>query len=83
MAAQAEAMVNILHSLDRDMALQSEERFRGAKTLLRNNNLALQVFTSFERLSGDAIEPFAAEIFRSALNRRSAGLLEQTHGQMQ
>jgi hypothetical protein len=37
MAAQAETKMNMFHSLDRDMALQSEERFRGAETLSRND----------------------------------------------
>ena len=68
MAAQAETPVNMFHSLDRDMVLQSEERFRRAETLSRNNNLALQAFTRSESLSGDAIESFGAEIFRGAFN---------------
>ena len=81
MAAQAETPVNMFHSLDRDMVLQSEERFRRAETLSRNNNLALQAFTRSESLSGDAIESFAAEVFRRALNR-SSGLPEQMHRPM-
>ena len=68
MAAQAETPVNMFHSLDRDMVLQSEERFRRAETLSRNNNLAVQAFTRSESLSGDAIESFGAEIFRGAFN---------------
>jgi hypothetical protein len=82
MAAQAETTVNVFHSLDRDMALQSEERFRRAQTLSRNNNLALQAFASFESLSGDAIESFAAEIFRDAFNRLPFSP-QQMHGPMQ
>ncbi len=46
--------MNIFHSPDGDMALHSEERFRRAETLSRNNNLALQAFTSIESLFGDA-----------------------------
>ena len=68
MAAQAETPVNMFHLLDRDMALQSEKRFRRAETLSRNNNLALQAFTGSESLFGDAIESFGAEIFRGAFN---------------
>jgi len=86
MAAQAETPVNMFHSLDRDMVLQSEERFRRAETLSRNNNLALQAFTRSESLSGDAIESFGAEIFRDAcnyFNQKFAGLPEQTHRPMQ
>jgi len=48
MAAQAETTVNKFHSPDCDMALQAEERFRGAEILLKNDNLALQAFASFE-----------------------------------
>ena len=80
MAAQAETTVNRFYSLDGDMALQAEERFRGAETLSGNNNLALQAFASFESLCRDAIESFAAEIFGGAFNRRPFGLPEQTHG---
>ena len=69
MAPQAEATVNRFHSLDGDMALQSEERFRRAVTLPRNNDLTLQTFTLFEWLLRDAIESFTAEILRDALNR--------------
>jgi len=69
MAAQAETTVNRFHSLDRDMALQAEERFRGVETLSRNNNLALQAFTRIEWLFGYAIQSIAAEIFRDTLNR--------------
>jgi len=69
MATQTEPTVNMFHSFDRDMALQSEERFGGAERLPRNNDLAVQAFTGSERLSGDAIESFAAEIFGDALNR--------------
>ena len=83
MAAQAETLVNMFHALDRDMALQSEERFRRAETFSKNNNLALQVFTGSKWLFGDAIESFAAEILCDALNRRSTGLPEQTHRPMQ
>src|SRR2546427_9133821 len=69
MAAQAETTVKRFHSLDGDMALQSEERFRGAEAFARNNNLALQAFTLFEWFLRDAIESFAAEVFGGALNR--------------
>ena len=82
MASEAEATVNMFHSLDRDMALQSKVRFRRADTLFRNNDLALQAFASFESLLSDAIESFAAEIFRGALNR-SPFLPQQTHRPMQ
>ena len=41
----------------------------GAETLSRNKNLALQALASFESLLSDAIESFAAEIFRGAFNR--------------
>jgi hypothetical protein len=83
MAAQAEATVNMFHSPDRDMALQSEGWFRGAQNLPRNNNLALQAFARFEWLLDDAIESPAAEIFRGAFNRRHASLPQQPHGPMQ
>ena len=69
MATEAEATVNMFHSRDRDMALQLEERFRGAETFPRNNDLALQAFASIEWLFGDAIRSFAAEIFGGAFNR--------------
>ena len=69
MAAQTETTVNMFHSLDSDMAPQSEERFSGAETLSRNKNLALQALASFESLLSDAIESFAAEIFRDAFYR--------------
>ena len=82
MTAQTEATVNMLHSPDRDMALQLEERFRRAETLPRNYNLALQAFASFEWLLSDAIESFAAEIFRDAFNRLPFSP-EQTHRPMQ
>jgi hypothetical protein len=65
------------------MALQSEVRFRRADTLSRNNDLALQALASFESLFGNAIEPFAAEIFRGAFNRRPSSLPQQTHRPMQ
>jgi hypothetical protein len=82
MAAQAETTVNMFHSPHRDMALQPVERFRGAETLPRNNNLALQAFASFESLFGDAIESFAAEIFRDAFNQLAFSP-QQTHRPMQ
>src|SRR5258706_14697394 len=72
----------MFHSPDCDMALESEERFRRAGTLPRDDNLALQAFASFEWLSRYAIESFAAEIFRGAFNRLPF-LPEQTHGPMQ
>src|SRR5258708_15704737 len=62
MAAQAETTVKRFHSPDRDMALQSEERFRRAETLPRNNNLALQAFTLFEWFLGDAIQSLDARV---------------------
>ncbi len=74
MAAEPETPMNIFHSPDRDMALQTEERFRGAETLSRNHDLALQAFTLFEWLLGDAIQSLAAEILCAALNWRFAGL---------
>jgi len=70
------------HSRDGDTALQSEERFRGAETLPRNNNLALQAFTLFEWFLRDAIESLAAEIFRSAFNRHHFSLPPKTHRPM-
>jgi len=81
-AAHAETTVNMFHSLDRDMALQSEKRFRRAGTLPRNTNLALQAFASFEALSSDAVESFAAEIFGSTFNRQHSSLSVQTYGPM-
>ena len=74
MATQAEATVNVFHSPHRDMALQSEVRFRRAETLPRNDDLALQALALFESLFGDAIESFAAEIFSDAFNRRHSTL---------
>ena len=82
MAAQAETKVNMFPSLDRDMAAQPEERFRGAETLSRNQNLALQALASFESLFSDAIESFAAEILRDAFYRWPF-LPQQTHRPMQ
>jgi hypothetical protein len=55
MAAQTETTVNMFHSLDRDVALQSKERFRRAKIIPWNNNLAVQAFTGSESLFGDAV----------------------------
>lgn len=75
-------MVNMLHSFDRDVALQSEERFRRAEALPRNNDLALQAFTGAKWFLGDAIESFTAEIFRGALNRCRFLLPPQTHRPM-
>ena len=82
MATQAEAAVKVFHSPDRDMTLQSEGRFRGAETLPRNDNLALQAFASVEPLSGDAVESFAAEIFGGTFNRGHSSLSIQTHWPM-
>ena len=82
MTTQAETTVNMFHSLDGDMAPQSEERFSGAETLARNKNLALQALASFESLLRDAIESFAAEIFRDAFYRWPF-LPQQTHRPMQ
>ena len=69
MAAQAETTVKMFHAPDRDMALQSEERFGRIEGLSGNKNLALQALASFEALSRDAVESFAAEIFCGAFNR--------------
>jgi len=82
MATQAETTVNMFYSPDRDMAPQSDERFSGAETLARNKNLALQALASFESLLRDAIESFAAEIFRDAFYRWPF-LPQQTHRPMQ
>ncbi len=82
MATEAETTVKRFHSLDRDVALQPQGWFTIAETLARNNDLALQAFASFEPLSGDAIQSFAAEILCGAFNRKFAGLPEQTHRPM-
>ena len=82
MATEAETTVNRFHSLDGDMTPQSEERFQGAEALSRNKNLALQALASFESLLSDAIESFAAEIFRDAFYRWPF-LPQQTHRPMQ
>jgi hypothetical protein len=63
MTTQAETTVNMFHSLDGDMAPQSDERFRGAETLSRNQNLALQALASFESLLRDAIESSLLRFF--------------------
>jgi hypothetical protein len=83
MATESETTVNMLHSLDRDLALQSEERFRRAETFPGNDDLALQALASFESLFSDAIESFAAEIFRGAFNRRHSSLPQQAQTPMQ
>jgi len=83
MATEAETTVKRFHSPDRDVALKPDGGFRKAKTLPRDNNLALQALTGFERLAGDAIEAFTAEILGGAFNRRSFNLAEQTHRPMQ
>ena len=80
MAAQAEAMPEIFHSPNCYLAFKQNRGFQ-ADNGLRNDNHALQAFTLFEWLLGDAIESFAAEIFRCALNR-SSGLPEQMHRPM-
>ena len=81
MAAQAEAIPEIFHSPNCYLAFKQNRGFQ-ADNGLRNDNHALQAFTLFEWLLGDAIESFAAEIFRRALNR-SSGLPEQMHRPMQ
>jgi len=81
MATEAEAALKMFHSSDRNTALQSEERFRRAETLRRNNNLTLQAFTGSKWFLGDAIQSFAAEIFRDAFNRLPFSP-EQTHRPM-
>jgi len=82
-APEAETTVKMFQSRDRDVAMKPDGGFRKTKTLPRDNNLALQALTRFERLFRDAIETFAAEIFGGALNRRSFELPEQTHRPMQ
>jgi len=81
-AAQAETTLKRFHSLHRDMALHSEGWFTRAETLSGNDDLALKAFASFESLSGDEVESFAAEIFGGAFNQRLAGLPQQTHRPM-
>ena len=83
LAPQAETTCDMFHALDRDLALQPEERFRRAESLARQNNLALQAFARLKCFSRDAIESLAAEVFRGALNRWPSGLAEQMHGPMQ
>jgi hypothetical protein len=82
MATEADTTLKTFHSPDRDMALQSEGRFGRAESLPRKNNLTLQAFAGFEWLFGDAIESFAAEIFRHAFGWRRSRLSEQPHGPM-
>jgi hypothetical protein len=65
------------------MALEPDGRVRKAKTLPRDNNLALQPLTRFERIFRNAIEAFAAEIFGNALGWQRFGLFEQTHRPVQ
>jgi len=81
MATESETTVNSFHSLNRDLALQAEERFTRAKTLAGNDDFALQAFASFESLPGDAIESFAAEIIRDGFNRLPFSP-QQTHRPM-
>jgi hypothetical protein len=81
MATQAETSAKIFHSLDRDMALQSDGGFRRTETFCGNNNLALEALAKFEWLFGDAIESLAAEIFRGAFDWRSS-VPEQAHRPM-
>lgn len=83
MATEAETTIKRFHSPDRDVALKPDGGFRRAKTLPRDNNLALQALARFERLADDAIEAFTAEILGGALNRWSFELPEQTHWPMQ
>ena len=64
MAAQAEAMPEIFHSPNCYLAFKQNRGFQ-ADNGLRNDNHALQAFTLFEWLLGDAIESFAAEIFHA------------------
>src|SRR5947207_15251070 len=80
MAAQAEAIPEIFHSPHCYLAFKQNRGFQAANGL-RYDNHALQAFTLFQWLLGDAIESFTAEIFRSALNR-SSGMPEQMHRQM-
>ena len=82
MAAQAETRANIFHSLNRDMALQTEGRFRRTEIPPWNDDLALQALARFEWLFGDAIEPPAAEILGGGHNGGPSGL-EQTQRPMQ
>ena len=84
MAAEAETTtVETFHSPNCHMALKPDGRFRIAEALSRNNNFALEAFARCECLFGDAIESFAAEILRGALDRWSSGLAEQTHRPVQ
>jgi hypothetical protein len=73
-ATNPETTVKIFDSPDRDLTLQPERSFPRAKTLPRNNNLALQAVTRLEWLLRDAKEALAAEIFRRAHDRGSSRL---------
>src|SRR2546426_12575969 len=81
MAAQAETMPEIFHSPNCYLAFNQNRGFQ-ADNGLRNDNHALQAYTLFKRLLGDAIESFAAEVFSGAFNWKFAGLREQTHQPM-
>jgi len=82
MATEAETTVNMLDSLDCDVALDPEEWLRRVELHSRNNNLAQQPFAFSESLLGDAIESFAAQIFGDAFDRQFARLPQQTHWPM-
>jgi hypothetical protein len=71
----------MFHSPNCQAALKHNRGFRAESG--GNYDLALQAIKRFERLAGDAIETFAAEIFDKALNWWFSGLPEQTHRPMQ
>ena len=85
MTAKAESTdyTEIFHSPNRHMALKAYRRFRKAKSLPKNENLALQAFAGFEWRVGYAVESITAEIFGCCLNRLRIRLPNQAHRPMQ
>jgi hypothetical protein len=79
MTAQAEAAGELFHSPNGHMALKRDWGLQAEVAPVGNNDDALQALTRLERLAGNAIETFAAEICGNALDWWTSGLSEQTH----
>jgi hypothetical protein len=68
MATQAETLLYVLDAPDCQMALKRNCGFR-RDNVGRKHNHALQTLANGEGLGGNAVESFATEVLRSALNR--------------
>jgi hypothetical protein len=81
MTTQTETTLKMFHSPHGHTAFKHNWSVQ-IKSGFRDHNFTSQPFAGFEFLSGNAVEAFAAEIFRRTINAFSPAFPEQAHPPM-